>query len=96
MNFLLDENASAGELANRLRAIGHGVERGNLPDRNRAPDEELLWLAKTHGWVLVTYDEDFQMLHRAFKITDAHAGILTLPARLLPPEEARILDIFAS
>ncbi len=98
MHFLLDENLSH-TLVNWLVAVGHGADSVDLLDMKGSPDEELLWFAKTRGWVFVSVDRDYLLLHRAFRrwgMTDVHAGILTLPDRLSPSAFAQALDIFAS
>jgi len=83
----------------RLVAAGHDADSVTLLGMKGSPDEELLWFAKTRGWVFVSIDEDYLLLHRAFRrwgITDRHAGILTLPDLLSPPAQTWALDIFAS
>ena len=98
MHFLLDENLSH-TLVGRLTAAGHGANSVDLLSMKGWPDEELLWFAKTRGWVFVSIDEDYLLVHRTLRrwgITDIHAGILTLPDQMPPPTFARALDIFAS
>lgn len=98
MHFLLDENLSH-TLVDRLIVAGHGADSVDLLGMKGSPDEELLWFAKTRGWVFVSIDEDYLLLHRAFRrwgIIEIHAGILTLPDLLPPLAQTRALDIFAS
>ncbi|MDQ2784921.1 MAG: DUF5615 family PIN-like protein [Chloroflexota bacterium] len=98
MHFLLDENLSH-TLVDRLIAAGHRADSVDLLGMKGSPDEELLWFAKTRGWVFVSVDKDYLLLHRAFRrwgIATLHAGILILPDRLPPSAFADALDIFAS
>lgn len=98
MHFLLDENLSH-TLVDRLIQAGHGADSVDRLGMKGAPDEELLWFAKMRGWVFVSIDEDYLLLHRALRrwgVADMHAGILTLTDRLPPREQTRALDIFAS
>jgi hypothetical protein len=98
MHFLLDENLSH-TLVDRLIAAGHGADSVDLLRMKGSPDEELLWFAKTRDWVFVSIDEDYLLLHRAFRrwgVTRMHAGILILPDLLPPLAQTRTLDIFAS
>ncbi len=98
MHFLLDENLSH-TLVDRRIAAGHDADRIDRLGMKGSPDEELLWFAKRRGWVFVSIDEDYLLLHRAFRrwgITDIHAGILIVPDLLPPPAQTRALDIFAS
>jgi predicted nuclease of predicted toxin-antitoxin system len=98
MHFFLDEHLSH-RLVNRLITAGHGADSVDLLGMKGWPDEELLWFARMRGWVFVSIDEDYLLVHRALRrwgITAMHAGILTLPDQMPPPAFARALDIFAS
>lgn len=98
MHFLLDENLSH-TLVGRLIAAGHDADSIDRLSMKGWPDEELLWFAKTRGWVFVSIDEDYLLLHRAFRrwgVAESHACILILPDQMPPPAFAQALDIFAS
>jgi hypothetical protein len=98
MHFLLDENLSH-TLVNRLVVAGHGADSVDRLGMKGSPNEELLWFAKTRGWVFVSIDEDYLLLHRAFRrwgVASVHAGILILPDLLPPLAQTQALDIFAS
>jgi hypothetical protein len=98
MHFLLDENLSH-TLIGRLMAAGHEADSVDLLGMKGWPDEELLWFAKARGWVFVSIDEDYLLVHRALRrwaVADRHAGVLTLPDLLPPFAQTQALDIFAS
>jgi predicted nuclease of predicted toxin-antitoxin system len=65
MHFLLDENLSH-TLVGRLIAAGHGAESVDLLGMKGWPDEELLWFARMRGWVFVSIDEDYLLVHRDY------------------------------
>ena len=99
MYFLLDEQLTH-RLIRLIEATGHMANSVDRLGLKSLPDEDILWFAKQRDWVLVTVNaEDFKLLHRAFRrwsIADAHAGILVIPDQLLPSEQTRVLDVFAS
>jgi len=62
----------------------------------RGHDPQHLLLASTSGWILVTHDQDFALLHEAWLdwstawgVTPRHYGVLLLTQTMKPPRLAR-------
>ncbi len=80
-HFYLDENMPVA-VASELQAFGHQATTADDLYLKRAGDDEHLWIAAQHGWILVTRDHDYRLLHDAWhrwQVTTTHAGILITP-----------------
>lgn len=82
--FYLDDGIALN-LVGHLQRLGYVAHTADGEGNKGRPDEEHLWFAAQHGWVLVTQNgQDFRMLHRAWHLWGVplmHAGILVVEQR---------------
>jgi hypothetical protein len=93
------EDGVSPRVAMELGYLAHWATTADAQGRKGANDEEHLWLAAQHGWILVTHNAaDFRMLHRAWLLWNVplrHAGILVLPQQPGTLARQMALDIDA-
>ena len=75
LKFIIDKHV-ADAIVNQLRQRGITVVRAEDVNMGKAKDAEILTYAAQHDYAVITFDSDFQELHRQWLQQDRnHTGI---------------------
>ena len=89
------------QAADELRLLGHEATTARDLQLTRGQDALHLLVAVQRGWIVVTRDKDFTLLHDAWQrwtyawqVQESHAGILLTPHMWLADQAAREVHAF--